>query len=104
AVTRVTAVAAGRIVLAVAEMVVHLALQRRLGDQLGQPSQQPALAGQLQPLGPSPIRQLLDLPVHGSKIHSRLSYLFTSLHISHKCLLHLRSYTAKITVPASLRG
>jgi hypothetical protein len=40
----VTAVAAGRVVLGVTKMIVHLALRRRLGDQLGQPAQQPTLA------------------------------------------------------------
>jgi hypothetical protein len=59
----VPAVAPGRIVAAVAQVVGELALERGLDQPLGQLSQQPALTGQLQPAlaGPSdqPVDQLL---------------------------------------------
>jgi hypothetical protein len=100
AVAGVLTVAADRVVLAIAEMVIHLALQSGLDDHLRQPAQQPAFARQLQPLGPSPLGQLPNQllihaipPVGHSPGHLLLP------HISHWCLLHLRSYTVEITVP-----
>ena len=44
-----------RVVLAVAEVVIQLAFQGALDDHLGQPAEQPALAGQPQarPSGPA---------------------------------------------------
>ena len=56
----VAAVAAGRVVLVVAEMVGDLALQRGLEHPLGQLLQQPALAGQLQPARAGPLGQPRD--------------------------------------------
>jgi hypothetical protein len=44
--------------LAVPKMIVHLTLQSRFHHHLGQPTQQPALPCQLQPLRPGPIDQL----------------------------------------------
>jgi hypothetical protein len=58
AIAGIAAVAAGRIVLRVAEMVIQLALQRALDDHLGQPAQQATLAGQLQPARAGPLGQL----------------------------------------------
>ena len=58
-VARVAAVAAGRVVLVVAEMLAHLGLQRGLEHRLGQPGQQPARADQLDPLGAGLLHQLL---------------------------------------------
>jgi hypothetical protein len=55
---RVSPITAGRVVFAVPEMIVHLALQGGLDDYLGQPGQQATLPGQLQPLGPGPRSQL----------------------------------------------
>src|SRR5215469_16480485 len=49
AVAGIAAITAGRVILSVAQMVVQLALQGALDHHLGQPAQQPALAGQLQP-------------------------------------------------------
>ena len=54
----IAAVPPGRVVLAIAEVVVHLALERALDDHLGQLPQQAALAGQLQPAGPGPLGEL----------------------------------------------
>ena len=41
-------------------MIIHLALGRGLDHRLGQPGQQPTLAGQPQPLRAGPIGQLPD--------------------------------------------
>ena len=49
-----------RIMLAVPEMIVHLALERGLDHHLGQPGQQATLPGQPQPLRPGPCGQLPD--------------------------------------------
>jgi len=91
AVTRVTAVAPGRVVLAIAEMIIHLALDRGLHDPLGQPGQQPAFAGELQPLRPGTIGQLFDeLLIHGIQpVPVRLGdpSRLALFHFSHKCLL-----------------
>ena len=58
AVTGIAAVAARGVVLSVAEVIIQLAFQGALDDHLGQPAQQAALAGQLQPAGPGPLGQL----------------------------------------------
>jgi hypothetical protein len=47
-----------RVVLAVAEVVIQLAFQGALDDHLGQPAEQPALAGQPQPARPGPLGKL----------------------------------------------
>jgi hypothetical protein len=47
-----------RVVLAVAEVVIQLAFQGALDDYLGQPAEQPALAGQPQPARPGPLGKL----------------------------------------------
>jgi hypothetical protein len=44
--------------LRIAEMGIHLALQRTLKHDLGQPAQQAARPGQRQALGPHPLSQL----------------------------------------------
>jgi hypothetical protein len=91
AVAGVLTVAADRVVLAIAEMVIHLALQSGLDDHLGQPAQQPAFARQLQPLSPSPLAQLAN---------QLLIQVYRIVHnISHRCLLLLRSYTVICTAP-----
>ncbi len=56
-VAAVAAVPALGIVLLVAEVIGDLALQGRLQHPLGQHLQQPALPGQLQPLGPGPVHE-----------------------------------------------
>ena len=58
AVAGITAIAAFRVVLGIAEVVVQLALQGALDDHLGQPAQQAALAGQPQPARPGPLGKL----------------------------------------------
>jgi hypothetical protein len=91
----VRAVAADRVVLAIAEVIGQLTLQGGLQQPLGQLLQQPALPGQLQPAGAGSVRQLLDqllvqrihalgrrrrvLTQHGLEIHSRLGH-----HVSHR--------------------
>jgi hypothetical protein len=62
---------AGRIVLVMAEVIGHLPVQGRLQDPLGQLLQQPALAGQLQPLGAGPVHQHLHQLVVSDRLHSR---------------------------------
>ncbi|GAB3003113.1 hypothetical protein GCM10023080_081010 [Streptomyces pseudoechinosporeus] len=57
AVAAVAVVLPGRIVLLIADVVGDLALQGGLQHPLGQLLQQPALAGQLQPLVPGPVNQ-----------------------------------------------
>jgi hypothetical protein len=86
-----------RVVLGVAEMIVELALQRRLDHRLGQPGQQPTLPGQLQPLGAGPIGQLPDQLLI-DRIQRILLGRRTRSHISHRCLLQLRSYTNFLTL------
>ena len=56
----VPAVAPGRVVAAVAQVVGELALERGLDQPLGQLREQPALAGQLQPAGTGTPGQLGD--------------------------------------------
>ncbi len=91
----VRAVAAGWVVLVIAEVIGQLTLQRGLQQPLGQLPQQPALPGQLQPAGAGSVRQLLDellvqriqalgrrrrIPTqHRPEIHSRLGH-----HVSHR--------------------
>jgi hypothetical protein len=60
AIAGVLSVAAGRIMLSVAEVIIELALQRGLQHGLGQSRQQPAFSSQLKTLGTRPIGQLLD--------------------------------------------
>jgi len=81
-------------------MIGELALERGLDQPLGQRSQQPALAGQLQPtLAGAPdqaVDQLLvdriqALPVPGRPEHRRLAAVPVEVHyrlghhISHRC-------------------
>jgi hypothetical protein len=82
--------AAGRIMLAVPEMIVHLALQRGLDHHLGQPGQQATVPGQPQALRPGPRGQLPDqLLVQAVRWLGRHIHC----HHSHRCLFRLRSYT-----------
>src|SRR6185437_6659183 len=65
---------------------------------LGQPAQQAALTGQLQPFGAGPLGQLADQvrirPGHPGR------YLLVR-HVRHSVSSFLRSYTVEITVPTS---
>jgi hypothetical protein len=58
AITGIAAITARRVVLAVAEMVIQLALQGALDHHLGQATEQAAFAGQLQPARPGPLGKL----------------------------------------------
>ena len=58
-VTRVGAVAAGRVVLGVAEMLIHLDLQPGLEDLLGEITQQPSRADQIDAFGACSCDELL---------------------------------------------
>jgi hypothetical protein len=57
-VTGITAIPAGRVVLGVAEVTVHLTFQGALDHHLGQLPEQAALAGELQPARAGPLREL----------------------------------------------
>ncbi len=93
---RVPAIPAGWIVLAITQMIVHLALQGGLDHHLRQPGQQATFPGQLQALGPRPRCQLPhQLLVQAV---SRLSR-HIHRHKSHRCPFRLRSYTVDRTVP-----
>jgi len=58
AIAGIGAITARRVMLAIAEMIIHLAFQRALDHHLRQPAQQPALAAQLQPAGAGPLGKL----------------------------------------------
>ena len=84
--------------LAVAEVIVQLALQRALDDHLRQPPQQAALAGQLQPAGAGPLGELAhQLLVGRRQLHLIPTWSVVTSVIW--CLLRLGSYTVEITVP-----
>jgi hypothetical protein len=78
----IAAVPAGRVVLAVAEVVVQLAFQRALDDHFRQPAQQPALAGQLQPAGAGPLGQLAQRLLIG-RGQLRCVLVLAGRHIGH---------------------
>ena len=78
--------------LAVAEMIIQLAFQGALDDHLGQPAQQAALAGQLQPAGPGPLGKLAQHLLIGRR-QLRPGLVPVLCHVSHWCLLRLGSYT-----------
>src|SRR5438067_618552 len=83
----------------IAQVIVQLALQGALDHHLGQPAQQPALAGQLQPAGAGPPGKLAqNLLISRRQLRSTL--VLGSRHVSHWCLLHLRSYTVGISAPS----
>jgi hypothetical protein len=98
AVAGIAAIAARRVVLAVAEVVVQLALQGAPGHHLGQFSEQAALASQLQPAGAGPLGKLPQHLLIGRGQLRRLLVL-AGRHVCHWCLLCLWSYTVEITVP-----
>lgn len=81
----------------IAEMVLHLALQRRFHDHLRQPRQQPVLTGQPQAFRTGPLTQLLNQLLiqrvrRSPRNHALRSSRITN-HISHGNLLILWSYT-----------
>jgi hypothetical protein len=81
----IAAIAAGRVVLAIAEMIIHLAFQGALDHHLGQPAQQAALAGQLQPAGARPLGKLTQqLLIRRRQLHRLL--LLAARHVCHWCL------------------
>jgi hypothetical protein len=82
AVAGIAAIAAFRVMLAVAEMVIQLALQGALDDHLGQLAQQAALAGQLQPAGPGPLGELAQHLLI-SRRQLRPSLVPVLCHVSH---------------------
>src|SRR4029077_11043581 len=104
AVAGIAAVPAGRIMLAVAEVIVELAIERRFDHHLRQPRQQPTLTGEPQPLGAGPLGQLPHQLVAG---HTRLRLrriqgqgsLLIINHISHRCLLLPQELHRKIYSP-----
>jgi hypothetical protein len=90
--------------LAVAEMIVELVIERRFDHHLRQLRQQPTLTGEPQPLGAGPLSQLPHQLVAG---HTRLrlrriqvTAAFSSLITSVTGVsFFLRSYTEKFIVP-----
>ena len=58
AIAGIPAIAAFRVMLGIAQVVIQLTFQGALDHHLGQLPQQPALAGQLQPAGAGPLGQL----------------------------------------------
>ncbi len=82
----ITTITANRIMLAVAEVGVHFALQRGFQHQLRQLPEQAALAGHAQPLGAGPGHQ----PGHKLLIHHqpRRRYCSPRIHLDrYRCLL-----------------
>src|SRR5947209_20585829 len=76
------AITALRIVLAVAEVVIQLAFPRALDHHLGQPAQQPALTGQLQPAAAGPLGQLAQHLLIGRR-QLRPGLVPIHCHVSH---------------------
>jgi hypothetical protein len=93
----IAAITAGRVMLAVAEVVIQLALQGTLDHHLGQPAQQPALAGQLQPAAAGPLGKLPQQLLIGSR-ELRSVLVMTARHVCHWCLLRLGSYTVEMAL------
>ena len=85
AVAGIAAITPGRVVLAIAEMIIHLAFQCALDHHLGQPAQQPALTGQLQPAGAGPLGKLPQQLLISRRQPRRLLALATR-HVCHWCL------------------
>jgi hypothetical protein len=73
----------------IAQMVVELAFQSALDHHLGQPAQQPALAGQLQPARAGPLGQLPQHPLI-SRRQLRLVLNLILRHVCHWCLSDCR--------------
>ena len=67
AVAGIAAITPGRVVLAIAEMVIQLAFQRALDHHLRQLAQQAAVAGQLQPASAGPLGKLPQQLLIGSR-------------------------------------
>ncbi len=82
AIAGITAIAARRVILLIAQMVVQLALQRALDHHLGELAQQPALTGQLQPTRAGPLGQLPQYLLIGRGQLPRV-LLLASRHVSH---------------------
>ena len=96
-ITGIAAIAACRVVLAIAEMVIQLAFQGALDHHLGQPAQQPALTGQLQPAGAGPLGKLAQhLLVGRGEPAPAWSPVVTSVT---GVSFRLRSYTIEIYSP-----
>jgi hypothetical protein len=91
AVARVAATAAGRIMLAVAQMLIQLTLQGGLKHPLRQLGQQPTLTGHLQALSPRPLGQLHDHPLVDRLAGDLLGRRSPGpALVTHRCTLHFR--------------
>lgn len=84
--------------LAIAQMIIHLTVERGLDDPLGQLAKQAALTSQPQAPHSGTISQLLNKLLIGHirqgrpHRHIQLDRLITD-HISHKCLQNIKSHT-----------
>src|SRR5215831_7026477 len=92
----IAAITAFRIVPGIAQVIVQLAFQGALDHHLGQPAQQPAFTGQLQPAGAGPLSELAQHLLIGRR-QLRPGLVPILCHVSHWCLLRLGSYTVEIT-------
>ena len=102
AISLIAAIAACRVVLGVAEMVIQLALEGALHDHFRQFPEQAALTGELQPAGPGSFGKLTQqLLISRRQLRARLALVVR--HVSRWCLLRLGSYTVEITVPTTTR-
>src|SRR6476660_2827238 len=109
AVAGIAAVPAGRIVAAVAEVIVELTIERRFDHHLRQLRQQPTLTREPQPLGAGPLSQLPHQLVAGpTQLRPRRIQVHGSLlivnHIGHRCLLLPQELHRKIYSPAIASG
>jgi len=99
AIAGIAAIAARRVILLIAQMIIQLALQGALDDHFRQLPQQAALAGELQPAGPGPLGKLTEqLLISRRQLSAGLALIVR--HVNHWCLLRLGSYTVEITVPS----
>ena len=85
AIAGIAAITAGRLVLAIAEMVIQLAFQRALDHHFRELAEQAALACELQAASPRPLGQLQQqLLISGRQLHAVLT--LTRCHVCHWCL------------------
>jgi len=82
AIAGIPAIAAFRVMLGIAQVVIQLTFQGALDHHLGQAAQQPALAGQLQPAGAGPLGELTQHLLIGRR-QLRAGLVPVLCHVSH---------------------